>query len=128
MEIKLKLRDLLKANYALENILDNHENEKIDALFKFKILGILKEFEKYVSNYNQIRNEKIQLYGKQDKNGDTIIPLEDTEAIQKFGNELNPILDSEVQINLQSLEPEDIFARNLHAKILIALYPIIKEN
>jgi len=127
-EIKLKLWDLLKINYALEAILNSHSNEKIDALFQFRVLGILKELERHVSNYNLIRNEKIKEYGKPGENGDIAIPPEDRETIEKFNQELVPILDSEVEVSLEPLKPEDVFSRNLEAKTLIALYPLIEGS
>ena len=124
----MKLCDLLKINYALEEILNNHSNEKIDALFQFRILGILKELERHVSNYHLIRNEKIKEYGKPGENGDIAIPPEDRETVEKFNQDLVPILDSEVEVSLEPLKPEDVFSKNLEAKILIALYPLIEGS
>ena len=127
-EIKLKLSDLLLINNALEKILNSHSSSGMDALFQFKILGILKELERHVSNFNLIRNEKIKEYGKPGEDGEISIPPEDSPAVQKFHDDLNPILDSEISVALEPLEPKDVFSKNLDAKILLALYPLMESK
>ncbi len=127
-EIKLKLSDLLLINNALEKILNSHSSSGMDALFQFKILGILKELERHVSNFNLIRNEKIKEYGKPGEDGEISIPPEDSQAVQKFHDDLIPILDSEISVALEPLEPKDVFSKNLDAKILLALYPLMESK
>ena len=127
-EIKLKLSDLLLINDALEKILNNRSSGGMDTLFQFKILGILKELERHVSSYNQIRNEKIKEYGKPGENGEIAIPPEDDQAIRKFHDDLIPILNSEISVALEPLEPENVFSMNLDAKMLLALYPLMESK
>ena len=55
--MKIKLGNILEINNVLKQIIDNTEL-KIDALFKFKLLGIMKSFEMPVANFDAIRNEK----------------------------------------------------------------------
>lgn len=112
----------------MEKILNSHSSSGMDALFQFKILGILKELERHVSNFNLIRNEKIKEYGKPGEDGEIAIPPEDSKAVQKFHDDLIPILDSEISVALEPLEPEDVFSKNLDAKILLALYPLMESK
>ena len=62
--MKIKLGNVLEINNVLKSIIDNTEL-KIDALFKFKLLGIMKSFEIPIANFEIIRNEKIKEYGKE---------------------------------------------------------------
>ena len=57
--MKIKLGIVLDLNAMLKVIIDNTEL-KIDSLLKFKLLGILKNIEIPVNNFETIRNEKIR--------------------------------------------------------------------
>lgn len=125
-EIRLKVKDVLKLNRALELILTDHNNSKIGTVFQFKILGIMKGLETHIENYNVIRNQKINEYGTPDKDGN--IAIDNQEAIKKFNDDIYPILNNEVRLNIDPLKPEEVFSNNFDAKILIALYPIMEAN
>ena len=62
--MKIKLGIVLDLNAMLKAIIDNTEL-KIDSLLKFKLLGILKNIEIPVNNFEAVRNEKIREYGKE---------------------------------------------------------------
>lgn len=124
--MKIKLKDILQLNNILKAIIDNNEL-KIDPLFKFKLLGILKNIETPIMNFETIRNEKIMEYGTETKNGNVQIPKEDAEAIKKYNDSLFEVLDSDVAINVEKLKVSDIFDKGLPADYLIGLYPIIEE-
>ena len=64
--MKIKLKDILQINNILKAIIENSEI-KIDPLFKFKLLGILKNIEIPIMNFETIRNEKIREYGKENE-------------------------------------------------------------
>lgn len=124
--MKIKLKDILQLNNILKAIIDNNEL-KIDPLFKFKLLGILKNIETPIMNFETIRNEKIMEYGTETKNGNVQIPKEDAEAIKKYNDSLFEVLDSDVAINVEKLKVSDIFDKGLPADYLVGLYPIIEE-
>ena len=124
--MKIKLRNVLTINNVLKSIIDNTEL-KIDALFKFKLLGIMKSFEIPITNFEVIRNEKIREYGKELKDGNISIPNDDKESIEKFTKDLNQIIDSDIEVNIQKLKPTDVFDKGLPADYLVRLYPIIEE-
>lgn len=111
-------------------IIDNSELN-IDVLLKFKLLGIMKNIEVPINNFDTIRNEKIREYGKEteDENGNKTISIDinDKECMKKFSDDLNKILDSNVEINIQKLKPSDVFDKGLPAEYLVGLYPIIEE-
>ena len=128
--MKIKLGNILEINNVLKSIIDNTEL-KIDALFKFKLLGIMKSFEIPIANFEVIRNDKIKEYGKEleDENGNKSIGIDanDKDAIDKFSEDINKVIDSEVDINIEKLKAIDVFDKGLPTEYLVKLYPIIEE-
>ena len=124
--MKIKLGIVLELNNMLKAIIDNTEL-KIDSLFKFKLLGILKNIEIPVNNFETIRNEKIREYGKENDEGNIGISADDTESMEKFTNDMNEVINSDVEVNIQKLKATDVFDKGLPADYLVGLYPIIEE-
>ena len=128
--MKIKLGNILEINNVLKSIIDNTEL-KIDALFKFKLLGIMKSFEIPIANFEVIRNDKIREYGKEleDENGNKSIGINanDKDTIVKFSEDINKVIDSEVEVNIEKLKAIDVFDKGLPTEYLVKLYPIIEE-
>ena len=128
--MKIKLGNVLEINNVLKQIIDNSEL-KIDALFKFRLLGIMKNLEVPIANFEVIRNDKIKEYGKEleDENGNKSIGIDvnDKDAIAKFSKDINKVIDSEVEVNIEKLKAIDVFDKGLPTEYLVKLYPIIEE-
>ena len=124
--MKIKLSTILELNNMLKAIIDNTEL-KIDSLLKFKLLGILKNIEIPVNSFEAVRNEKIREYGKENDEGNISISVDDTESMEKFTNDLNEVINSEVEVNIQKLKAVDVFDKGLPAEYLVGLYSIIEE-
>ena len=128
--MKIKLGNVLEINNVLKKIIDNNEL-KIDALFKFRLLGIMKNLEVPIANFTVIRDEKINEYGKEleDENGNKSIGIDanDKETVDKFSKDINKVIDSEVDINIEKLKAIDVFDKGLPTEYLVKLYPIIEE-
>ena len=124
--MKIKLNTVLELNNMLKAIIDNTEL-KIDSLLKFKLLGILKNIEIPVNNFEAVRNEKIREYGKENDEGNIGISADDTESMEKFTKDMNEVINSDVEVNIQKLNPTDVFDKGLPADYLVGLYPIIEE-
>ena len=128
--MKIKLGNVLEINNVLKQIIDNTEL-KIDALFKFRLLGIMKNLEVPIANFNVIRDEKIKEYGKEleDENGNKSIGIDanDKETVDKFSKDINKVIESEVDVNINKLKSVDVFDKGLSADYLVRLYPIIEE-
>ena len=128
--MKIKLGNVLEINNVLKQIIDNSEL-KIDALFKFRLLGIMKNLEVPIANFNVIRDEKIKEYGKEleDENGNKSIGIDanDKDAIAKFSEDINKVIDSEVDVSIEKLKAIDVFDKGLPTEYLVKLYPIIEE-
>lgn len=126
MEITLKLSEILNLNQILKNIIDD-KKLKMDSLFKFQLLGIMKTFEPYVTNFDIIRNEKVVEYGKKTDDGKASIDQNDKEAMEKFMNDISKVVNGEVTINMAKLKAKDVFDKGLTAEYLVGLYPIIEQ-
>ena len=128
--MKIKLGNVLEINNILKSIID-HTELKIDALFKFKLLGIMKSFEIPIANFEVIRNDKIKEYGKEleDENGNKSIGIDanDKDTIVKFSEDINKVIESEVDVNIEKLKAIDVFDKGLPADYLVRLYPSIEE-
>ena len=124
--MKIKLSTVLELNNMLKAIIDNTEL-KIDSLLKFKLLGILKNIEIPVNNFEAVRNEKIIEYGKENDEGNIGISVDDTESMEKFTKDMNEVINSDVEVNIQKLKATDVFDKGLPADYLVGLYPIIEE-
>ena len=124
--MKIKLGIVLDLNAMLKAIIDNTEL-KIDSLLKFKLLGILKNIEIPVNSFEAIRNEKIREYGKENDEGNISISADDTESMEKFTKDMNEVINSDVEVNIQKLKAVDVFDKGLPAEYLVGLYSIIEE-
>ena len=124
--MKIKLETVLDLNAMLKAIIDNTEL-KIDSLLKFKLLGILKNIEIPVNNFEAVRNEKIREYGKENDEGNIGISADDKESMEKFINDMNEVINSDVEVNIQKLKAVDVFDKGLPAEYLVGLYSIIEE-
>lgn len=136
------VKKVLDYNKIIKAIIDNEKD--IDALVKFRLLGMCKQFEPIVANFETVRDEKIMQYGTITEDGSTgIIPpnkedfnndeefekaqKEFEETVAKFTDDLDKVLDSEIQIEIKKFKPEDIMDAGLPADYLLAIYDLIEE-
>ncbi|MDE6253338.1 MAG: hypothetical protein K2M78_12025 [Lachnospiraceae bacterium] len=127
MEINIKLSNLLNINSVLKEIIENKDNVKSDSLFKFKLLTIMKSLEGHISNFEAVKNDKIQEYGKPDEDGKIVVSPDDKEMFDKFVKDINELLNSEVTINIHRLKAADVFDKGIDAEYLVKLYDIMEE-
>lgn len=123
--MKIKLSDIININQTLKAIIDDEKNG--DALFKFRLLGIMKSFENHIENFEFVRNEKIVEYGKEDEKGNFSINNEDEEAMEKFKKSISEMLDCEVTINIEKFKASDVFGQGIKTEYLLGLYPLIEK-
>lgn len=123
METKFTVNEVLTINQIVKNLIDD-ETLSINYMFKFKLLGIVKALEPFVTNFEVIRNEKIVEYGEKNDEGVSINP-EDKEKMDGFTKDIQNLLSEEVYVNIKKLKAEDVFNQGLSSNYLIGLYPII---
>lgn len=128
--MKMKLNDVLVLNNVVKTLID-HKTLKIDAIFKFKLLGIAKELAPFVENYQLIRTDKIKEYGTEilDAEGNPtgdIEVKEGTEAREKFDSDMEDFVNTEVELNIQKLKAQEIFDAGVPSDYLVHLFNIIE--
>jgi len=138
----MTVNNILNYNTIIKNLIDNASD--INSLVKFKLLGMLKQFEPVVQNFEAVREEQIKKFGKEDGNGGfgIIAPVKDDfedekefekaqaefeETIKKFSDALDEVLKSETEIKLKKFKVNDIMNAGLPADYLMALYDLIEE-
>lgn len=138
----MTVNEVLNYNRIIKSIVDNAKD--VNALVKFRLLGMCKQFEPVVSNFETIRGEKIREYGSEDENGNIGIispKKEDFEndedfekankdyevAVEKFSKDLEEILNSETDIEIKKFKYTDIVDAGLPSDYLLAIYELIEE-
>ena len=125
--MQIKLHKVMKLNDVLKNIINN-KDYKLDVVTKFQMLGILKEFEAPLMNIETIRNEKIIEYGKTNEEGNVFIDQTDTENMGKFIADMNALMNSDVELDINPLDAKTVSDIGLSADELMTLYDIMELN
>ena len=126
MEVTIKLAELLNINQILKFVIDSSDIE-IDSLLKFKLLGVMKSIEPIIKNFEIIRDDKIREFGTETDDGSIQITKDDMNAIQKFSDSLEDVINSDVKVNIEKIKASDIFNKGIKAEYLAQLFSIIKE-
>lgn len=138
----MKVVDILNYNRAIKMIIDNADN--VNSLVKFKLLGMLKQFEPVVQNFEIIREEKIKEYGTVDDQGrtgifepkeedfETVTDFEEAhkkfeEVLTNFNKDLDSVLNSESEIEITKFKYTDIMDAGLSSDYLMVIYDLIEE-
>lgn len=125
--MKVKLNDALNTFSVIKDIIDNKKYD-LSTTCQFRLLGIMKALEPNVVNFETIRNQKIQEYGKSDDEGNISIAQNDTDAISKFSKDISSLLNESVIINTDiKIKANEIIEKEIDATTLMLLYPFIEE-
>lgn len=129
--MQMKLGEILQLDAVIKSIIDSKELV-VSAVFKFRLLGILKSIETHVNNYEIVIIEKVKQYGKQtlDENGNMIdCKVEpNTENEKLFRLDIEEILNTDVVVDIQKLKLKETFDSGLPTNYLLHLYPIMEQN
>ena len=134
--------EILKYDGIIKNLIDNATD--INSLAKFRLLGMLKQFEPIEQNYNTIREDNIRKLGTMSDDGRFGIfepkreafedddsfntAFEDYEkTIKAFDDALNDVLNSESDIEIKKFKYGDIMNAGIPTKYLVAIYDLIEE-
>lgn len=138
----MKLETILQYNDIFKNLIDNAK--EINALVKFRLLGIVKQFEPIVTNFEIVKEEKIRQYGKQQEDGSIgiISPDKDKfeneeeynkaeaefhDAVVAFNTDMNELLQSDIDIEIKKFKPDEVIDVGIPADFLVLLYDFIEE-
>ena len=138
----LTVGKVMNYNKIIKAIVDNATD--VNALVKFRLLGMCKQFELIVANFEIVRDEKIKQYGTVKDNGNIgiITPVrtdfendeEFNEAMEnfkntvdKFNKEIAEVLESDSKLKLTKFKYTDIMDAGLPSDYLLAIYDLIEE-
>lgn len=138
----MKVKEILNYNRIIKQIIDNEKG--VSALVKFKLLGLVKQFQPIVADYETIREEKISEYGTTNDQGiiGIFTPKEEDfetkedfekamvqydETIKVFYADLDSILESESDIKIKKFKADEIMNAGLSSECLLAIYNLIEE-
>lgn len=139
----MTVKDVLNYNRIIKSIID--DVKEVNALVKFRLLGMLKQFEPIVTNYEIIRGEKIREYGTATEDGGFAIispkreNFENDEdfqkatetfnsSISKYKNEISEIANSKLEdFKITKFKYNDIIDAGIPSEYLVAIYDLIEE-
>lgn len=131
--MEIKTGQVISIYNILQDIIDN--NKDVDSSIKFKFLLTMNELTNVVSNFEKMRNEKINELGKdteiEDENGEKrivkAIDEDDVEARKNFSDTMNEIINSDIEVNIQKFKSDEIFNKGITSQQLVCLLPIIED-
>ena len=138
----MTVNEVLNYNQIIKSIIDNATD--INALIKFKLLGMCKQFEPIVENFEKVRQDKIREFGTKNEDGNIgIVPPEKdkyendedfekaqkefNDAVDKFNKAIEEVTNSEIKIEIEKFKSADIMDAGLPADYLLAIYDLIEE-
>ena len=102
--------------YAAQSALDKLSNADLPIKTAYEVKKNVDAIKKQIAFINDRRNELIRKYGKEDK-----IDTEDKEAVAKFVNDFNEVLGIEEEIEINTIDVEQLEGVKLSASDLDAL-------
>lgn len=134
--------EILNYNKIIKNLIDYATD--INALVKFRLLGMLKQFEPIVQNYEKVREDYITKHGSTDESGRFgIFPPKQNEGeadedfknrvteyeniLKNFNTALDEILNSESNIEIKKFKYTEIMDAGIPSDYLVAIYDLIEE-
>ncbi len=108
--------------YAAQNALGKLSNADLQIKTAYAVKKNVDAVKKQIAFINDRRNELIRKYGKEDK-----IDTEDKEAVAKFVNDFNEVLGIEEEIEINTIDVEQLEDVKLSASDLDALEFMITE-
>ena len=136
------VKDAINYSSVIKSIIDNATD--VSPLVKFKLLGMAKQLEPIVANFETVRNENIYKYGTINDNGgasivepkresyDTDEEFNDAmnkykEIVTKINEDLKKVLNSDVDVQINKFKYDEIIDAGVSADYLLSLYELIEQ-
>ena len=126
--IKVKIAELLNSTETLRKISQKDFKAKV----AWQIARILKAAEAEIQGFNDTRMTLIKKYGEKDENGELITDERGNckippDNLDEFNTELNDLLATEVEINGDRIEIEQLNNCDFTPSEMALLEPFIEE-
>lgn len=127
--IKIKVSDLLNATETLQKL----SQKELKAKLALSIARLLKEAEREIQNFNEVRMNLINKYGEKDEKGELITDDKGNckiipDGIETFSKELNDLVTTDVEINANKLKLDDLENLDFTPGDMVALEPFIETE
>lgn len=124
--ITVKIADLLNSTDVLQKLAQKDFKAKL----AWSIARLLRTAEEEIKNFNETRMNLITKYGEKDDNGELITDDNGNckivpESIVNFSNELEDLLQTEVEINANKIDIEQLENLDFTPSEISVLEPFI---
>lgn len=107
--ITVKFSDLINSTEVLQKLARTELRAKV----AWQVSKLLKLAETEMQNFNETRLEVLKKYGEKDENGELITDENNNckivpSEIANFNNELNELLNTQIEINANKLDIDDL--------------------
>ena len=125
--IKIKMSDLLNATETLQKL----SQKELKARLALQISRLLKEGEREIQNFNEVRTNLINKYGEKDEKGELVTDENKNckilnDQIEIFSKELNELVDMEIEINANKIKIADLENMNFTPTDMAVLEPFME--
>lgn len=129
--ITVKVSDVLNSEDTLKKLMDISMKGRV----AYKIARIAREVDKESQLFNDERNKLIEKYAERDEEGNykynsneqIYIDTKNSEVVKLFSDELNELLETEIEINVEKLSLDDLDETGLTPKDFNKLMAFIEE-
>ena len=122
--IKVTLNDIITNNNLFREI----HSKPMPARTAFKVARLIRELDKENEMFDKQRIDIVTRYAKRNENGEENNQvLIDDDKMQQFQDEFNALLDTEVEVNAEKLDIEDLGDIELTPKQIMNLEKFINE-
>lgn len=127
--INIKMSDLLNSTETLQKL----SQKELKARLALSIARLLKEAEREIQNFNEVRMNLIKKYGEKDENGELITDDNGNckivpDGVEVFSKELNEAISTEIEINANKLRIDDLDNLDFTPSDMAVLEPFIEEE
>ena len=127
--INLKMNDLLNATETLQKL----SQKELKAKLALQISRILKEGEREIQNFNEVRTNLINKYGEKDSEGQLVTDENDNckipnDQVDNFSKELNELVNMDIEINANKVKLDDLENIDFTPADMFALEPFIEMD
>ena len=124
--IKIKLGELVNSTEVLQKL----SQTELKAKLSWAVTKLLKAADKEMQDFNEARMNLIQKYGEKDENGELITDENKNckipeAGLQKFSAELNELVETEIEINVNPLNINDLEDKEFTPAEMAILEPFI---
>lgn len=127
MKIDMQLYEVVNLNEAFKHVI---ECDSLDTVTKFTTLGNVRVITPKVDDFTKLRNELVRKYGTEkgsEETNDKRLTVEPTdEHYEDFAKEVDELAQSNVSVELETLDASKILANIKDVTVLSVLYPIME--